>query len=212
MHPHDCPGWDYEHHPRHDSILPSLCEALLLSLKNGHVEHLSACSDTRFSHGCLFGRLTPDNYPYFAGHYRGEDFRCLKYYDVRVGMDPRVGVYAAGVIRAANFLSEALETGFKVLEEAWAKPDTHLPRHQKIFYTVAFSTRILVEFLRIHPYANGNGHMGRFIIFMILAKFNLWPKKWPLDESPPYHQLISDYRDGKPDALEQFILRCLIGK
>lgn len=212
MHPLDCPGWNYEKHPHHDRILPGLCESLLLSLKKGHVEYLPACSDTRFSHRSLFKKLTPDGYHYFAGHYRGENFRCLRHYEVCVPADYRVGVYAAGVRRATDFMAETLETGLKVLEEAWAKPDAHLPKYKKIIYIVTFSTTILVEFLRIHPYANGNGHMGRFIVFIILAKFNLWPKKWPLDESPPYHQLISDYRNGKSAPLEQFILSCLLGK
>jgi len=76
---------------------------------------------------------------------------------------------------------------------------------------VTFACRVLVEFLRVHPYANGNGHMGRWIVWLILAKFGYWPKKWPLDTSPPYGRLIELHRDGDTLQLETFVLDCVAG-
>jgi len=212
MQPHDCPSWDYEDHPDHKTILPSLCTRLLLRLRAGVLDPLLLSCDTRAAHRFLFSELTPDDYDYFAGHYRGENFRCLKYYDVQVPSDPRVGVYAAGVARAIEYLMGVTGDGITAIDGAYAVPDAHLSKQEKIVYLVVFSTRVLVEFLRVHPYANGNGHMGRFIIFSILAHYNIWPKKWPLDESPSYHQLISDYRSGNPGPLEAFVLNAILGK
>ena len=70
---------------------------------------------------------------------------------------------------------------------------------------------ILVEFLTIHPYANGNGHMGRAIVWILLGRQGLWPQTWPLDDHPPYDAPLKAYRDGNPDPLETLIYQCIAG-
>ena len=212
MHPHDCPGWDYEDHPDHATKLPVRCTELLVDLRSGQLPPILLSCNTKCAHQRLFLELTPKNFNYFAGNYRGADFRCLKSYSVHVPADPRVGIYASGVMPAMQYLSDAIETGIAAIDEAFKLPNAHLPKWQKIVYLVTFSTKILVEFLRVHPYANGNGHMARFIIFALLANYGIWPKKWPLDESPSYHQLISSYRNGNFTPLEDFVLRSVLGQ
>jgi len=63
-----------------------------MSLRNGKVQIDETARDTRTSHGQMFSGLTPSPCPYFAGHYRGERFRCLEFYEVKIHGDPRVGV------------------------------------------------------------------------------------------------------------------------
>ena len=95
------------------------------------------------------------------------------------------------------------------MERGRQLPSARVPEEEKLYYVVTFACRVLVEFLRIHPYANGNGHIGRFIVWLILARFGYWPKQWPLNASPPYHELLKTYRDGDPLPLEEFVLQCL---
>ena len=113
-----------------------------------------------------------------------------------------------------EFLHEIIEGGFEALNQAFALPDAQLPPNEKVYYLVTFACRILVEFMRVHPYANGNGHMGRLVVSSILGVFGIWPKKWPLNDrppDPPYSALLSAHRDGHKEHLEKFVLQCIIG-
>jgi hypothetical protein len=160
----------------------------------------------------MFVGLTPEKCPYYAGHYRGESYRCLRHHRVKVDSDPRVGAEAKRVTPdLANLSSQIIGAGLKVVESAFQRPDEELAPPEKLNYLVMFACAVLVEFLRIHPYVNGNGHAGRLIVWLILAKFGYWPERWPLDTSPAYGQLISHYRDGNKKPLEQFVMQCIAG-
>lgn len=212
MHPPDCPqNWEYRQHTK-VGILADRCAKMLTSLRNGRVVIDDSTRDTRASHEQLFTELTPPNSPCFAGHYRGEPFRCIEYYEVRIDGDPRVGVPAGRVAAdIANLADNIVRAGFSALKVGFSVPDSRLPPEEKLYYLVTFACRVLVEFLRVHPYANGNGHMGRWIVWLILFKFGYWPQKWPLDTSPPYARLIELHRDGNPSPLESYVLDCVAG-
>src|SRR5690242_1760672 len=92
MHPADCPAFDYSKHPDRARLLPEATRTALKAIRGGTRHQLAAAAqDTRPIHKSLFTGLTPPGYEYFAGHYRGELYRCLEYYLVRIPSDPRVG-------------------------------------------------------------------------------------------------------------------------
>lgn len=210
MHPADCPAWEYTKVPNGAETVAIRCTRFLVSLRHGDVDHEVLTGNTRSVHLQMFVGTTPAATPYYAGHYRGETFRCLEFSRVWVPSDPRVGIPAERVASdMSNLADHIIRAGYSAISHAHALPLTRLPDEDKLYYVVTFACRVLVEFLRIHPYVNGNGHMGRFIVWLILARFGYWPKKWPLHESPPYHQLLKTYRDGDPTQLESFVLKCL---
>ncbi len=102
VHPRDCPEFEYSEHPQKAQVLrASLTEALKAIRDSRSIDLLA---DTRPLHHILFRNLCPSGFEYFAGHYRGEDFRCLKHYGVRISSDPRVGTpapLAALAVRAS---------------------------------------------------------------------------------------------------------------
>ncbi len=211
MHPRDCPSWEYKYHP-HYRALAIRCEAILNSLGRGEIQIDRTLGDTRQLHEQMFGGLTPDLCPYYAGHYRGENYKCLRHNQVQVRGDSRVGVAANRVApELANFSSHIVSRGIKATETAFNISDTNLPPGEKLYYLVKFACRALVEFLRIHPYVNGNGHVGRLIVWLLLERFGYWPKAWPLDGHPPYDALLSRFRDGDESPLEAFVLSAIIG-
>ena len=215
MHPQDCPAWEYSTHPQRNRLLPQRSTSLLLDLRRGDIEIFSLCCDTRPTHLYLFNGLTPPECPYYAGHYRGELFRCLEFYEVHVPGDQRVGENSSIVLISMNVMAQVIRDGITALDVANGLPNSHVPRWQKIYYLVVFSCRVFVEFLRIHPYANGNGHIGRFLIWGLLGRYGIWPRQWPLDkrpQDPPYSNLISEYRSGNREPLERFVLRCVLGE
>jgi Fic/DOC family len=71
---------------------------------------------------------------------------------------------------------------------------------------------LFVYFLEIHPYVNGNGHMGRLLVIAGWKRQGYYAARWPLHprpQDPPYSRLIAEYRSGNRRNLEDFLLACL---
>ena len=215
MHPADCPAWEYSHHPAKDDVLPHRSREILVELRANQMDHQSVSQDTRAVHRQLFAELAPNECDYYAGNYRGDDFRCLKYYNVMIPSDPRVGVDSAVVRHELALLASDIDSLFASLDHLLALPLSRVSKERKLLSVVDSVCGVFVEFLRIHPYANGNGHVARFLIFAVLGRYGYWPKRWPLDErppDPPYSRLISEYRDGNRDGFVRFVLMCILGE
>lgn len=206
----ECPdNWEYSDHPR-KSELYGRAQRLLLQFRCLQPDQqLEIAKDTRRYHNSYFEGFTPESFEYFAGHYRGEDFRCLDTYRVVIRQDPRVGHPPALVPRNMERLSQDIE-------RAIAKLDLRVPEGGNLLADVntflgyaRVATAIFVYFLEIHPYANGNGHMARAILLLLFARHEVYPKGWKIDPrpaDPPYSNLISMYRNGDRDPLVNFII------
>lgn len=209
MHPRDCPEFEYDNHPQRTTVLPSRCEELLRQLYAKTIPADEMACDTRPSHRHLFEKLTPPRHSYYAGNYRGAAYRCLREYEVGVLQDPRVGIPPGRVSGEMTKLASEIRLDLGVLSQVHNLPNSQCSGAMKVMSTIVVACRVLEQFLRVHPYANGNGHAGRFVVWAILWRCGYWPQKWPLDASPPYHVLLSRYRDGDVLPLEQFVLSCL---
>ena len=214
MHPVDCPAWEYQDIPGYrDSLCPRIA-SVLIELRKGLLDGLAHARDTRAVHLQFFEELTPSGCRYYAGHYRGEAYRCLRYYRVQVPGDSRVGCPPENVGFMMDELARRIEAGIAALDGAAEIPDAQLSAEDKVIYAVAFACHVFEMFLRIHPYANGNGHIGRFLIWAILGRYGYWPQKWPIEPrppDPPYSSLIVEHRNGNKEPLERFVLQCLGG-
>lgn len=209
-----CPPWEYKHHPSASDLVPRSVQ-LVLQLRSKTIQAKDVIFDNRPPHKFLFTGLTPEHCPYFAGHWRGEDFRCLRYYNVGIDSDASVGVAAEFVAAELDIFVKNSFGVLNAVDTANELPLAILSEEVKLSYIVAFACSIFVEFLRIHPYANGNGHIARLITWALLARFGYWPKKWPLNKrppDPPYSSLIKNYRLGQREALEIFVLKCILGE
>lgn len=168
---------------------------------------LEAAGDSRSIHRRLFVRLTPERCEYYAGHFRGESFRCLRYHEVKVPNDPRVGSPAMQVPGLMKQLVIRLQTGLAKIDSLTEKVD-QLPS------VVRLACHFLELTLRIHPYVNGNGHMARFAVWALLGRYGFWPNpnRWPIEPRPaePYISLIIDFRNGNQAPLEHFMLDMLV--
>jgi len=207
MHPSDCPEWEYVRDSSHQSILRTECTDLLQGLRLGRIATFEAAGDSRPIHRRFFIRLVPENHSYYAGHFRGEDFRCLRYYEVAVRDDSRVGIPASRV-------SDAMRQLFLRLREGLCKIDLLTARMDRLVAAARLACHFLELIGRIHPYANGNGHMARFASWAIVGRFGFWPNpnRWPVEPRPcePYVELIKEFRNGNHAPLEHFMLDMLI--
>jgi len=208
MHPLDCPEWEYAKEPDWQGVLSQRVPEVLTDLATQKLDTLSVALDTRGVHRRVFQELTPSGYGYYAGHYRGERFRCLRFYPVGIRGDPRVGARPESVAFLLRELSAVMRSGLMALDE-----NVLLTREQRLRYLIALTCRAFVEFLTVHPYANGNGHAGRFIVWSMLGRYGHWPRHWPVHPrpaDPPYSQLIRRCRDGDTLPLESYLLQTLI--
>ncbi|MBD2665611.1 hypothetical protein B6N60_03525 [Richelia sinica FACHB-800] len=214
MHPVNCPQWEYSHYPNAKEILNHETQSILIDLRKGYLDTAKSSTDSRVVHRLLFSQLTPPEHDYFAGHYRGEDFLCLKECRVGVGGDMRVGYHPRIIIEKMDQFGEAISLGIKKLDIIHQPSEAQLSPIDKLLNTVAFACEVFVEMLTVHPYANGNGHAARFILWSILGRYGYWPVHFPIEPRPPhpwYVDCINKYRNGNKQPLEAYILQCIIG-
>jgi fido (protein-threonine AMPylation protein) len=211
MYPADCPAFEYEDHPSATGILSETNKELLEEIRSKQINARLVTPDTRPVHLRLFRDLCPPGFEYYAGHYRGELKRCLKDYRVMVRADPRVGSSPEKVSGQMAELAVAIRAGLASLDTFFNGPG--VSRGEKVLSAVAFACRVFVQFLTIHPYANGNGHVARFCLVAILARYGIFLTGWSVDPrpEPPYGELITHYRDGHVELLEAVVLRnCVV--
>jgi Fic/DOC family len=207
-HPPDCPAFDYEDHSDWQTVLPPRVASALMALADGQMDSRNTVLNSRPLHHQFFSGLTPASCEYFAGHYRGEEYRCLKHYTVTVSGDPRVGAPPHVVWYWIEQLNAEVKSGLDALDA-----DFRLSREERLRYLIGFACRVFELFLRIHPFANGNGHVARFIVWCILGRYGHWPRRWPVEPrppDPPYSDCIVRYRNGDRAPLEHFIAATLV--
>ena len=206
-----CPKWEYTKHPQYADV-GARSVALLIELRTGKINFQAAAEDTRPYHDHLYQTVIPKGFAYYAGHYRGEDFPCLKHREVEI--NGRRGSPPRKVRGELGSLMTVIRDGFKAADELFAPGSKH-PREEQVYRLVRFACKIFSEFGKIHPYLNGNGHMQRWLVWVICGKYDVWSVNWPLHErpsDPPLTQLIRSYRVGNKDGLEKFILERLLGR
>lgn len=212
MYPPDCPAWEYDQHPRRAEVLKRTTAETLGALAVGSLDTAAVAVDTRIIHRHLFSELIPPGYDYYAGHYRGENYRCLLYYRVHVPGDPHVAYEPSSVWLGMREAARVIRDGLAVLDANRDIPDVLIPRPQKVLQVVVFACRVFEFFLRVHPYTNGNGHVARLLVWCLLGRYGYWPRSWPVEpkpSDPPYTQLIVAYRNGNREPLEEFVLKTI---
>lgn len=206
MHPAECIQWEYSTHPN-ASLLEDRCIRLLTRLRNEDDVRQQCMQDTRPAHRDMFRGLMRDEWSYLAGHYRGEDFYCLVERPVYIA--GREGTRAVAVPAAMEFFHTQFIADLALLDAL--KADAIAPISQAEFdaLLVELLVNSMVMFLAYHPYANGNGHIGRLFLWAGLARYGLWPRHWSLNRRPKWDALIRKHRDGDPKPLEKFVWKAL---
>jgi Fic family protein len=158
----------------------------------------------------MFEKLTPAGEEYLAGNYRGADFKCLKFLSVSIADHP--GEKPELVKKKMDELAYRISSSVSRLDAMKSKQGKTVSEQEAAVVVVACN--LFVTLSIVHPFANGNGHAGRLLLWAFLGRFGYWPKRWwTVDERPipnaEYAHLIAEYRAGRRAGLEQQVLACI---
>jgi len=208
MAPPGCPEFEYAHLHQAVQLLSERSGTLVRGLVQGTISRTGGSKNTRPHHGILFAGLTPIGHAYFAGHYRGEGYACLREY--RVFFGGREGAKPGHVMHEMRELASFLDGAFNALD---MRGQEGVQTEEFVMHAAQLAADAFQRFLTIHPYANGNGHMGRFVVWAIFTRYGYIPQSWTIDPRPnfsKYEEMIEAHRRGDCEQLEQAILRSLI--
>jgi hypothetical protein len=212
MLPHEnCRNWEYDYHPDRAS-LTSICAGIEHAVAADHSAVLPVATyDTRTTHKTMFRGLVPSTCKCLAGTYRGSNLcKPAHRYEVRIDGDGKVGVKAtlvAILMSQSDAQCRAVEEKFAVWRATEPPPD----EASVLIELSVVLAKIVERFFRIHPYANGNGHAGRFLLLVMMTRAGFPPADWSIDGKKPYSSFIFDYRQGNTVPLEDFILDSIAG-
>jgi fido (protein-threonine AMPylation protein) len=208
------PHWDYENHRDRLVVLRTETDKLYLDLLENRIDAKVLIADTRDAHRRLFSRLTPKDQPHLAGHYRGENFPYLKHCNVTIASNQNVGCPPQQIRLELSKLDQIAQVFIARLDRQQATPNPLISEGEKLMEIVRCVARISAQFLAIHPYANGNGHIGRAIMVALLGRYGHWPAALPIEPRPSgqdYSDAIRRYQHGEPVPFEVFLMNAIKG-
>lgn len=188
-------AWEYEQHPNRHTVTES-CKNLQLRVTSNQELINDIVSDTRPFHKEIFIQVTPLKMQAYAGNYRS-NFEYLKNYAVIVGQH-------CGC--KPELVEEVMDGYHKLFKKHLQKFNNLNKDKSKTEKFVIYSRLIsifVVEFLSIHPYANGNGHISRLIAWALFCYKGFAIKSWDLDRRPdqPFDKFIAEYQQGNQAAM-----------
>lgn len=198
--------WEYKDLPGYANLERQV--AAVLERVRDRSLGTEVCADTRPVHGEFFHGMTPPAHPWFAGNYRGAPLAGLTTYAVRFGT--KVGAPPGEVARRMEALGERIRRAIDALDQIEASDAPPVSKLSRAVFVVA---ALFGPFLLIHPYANGNGHMARFVVFTMLGRHGYWTNNWTVDPQPQPEDLYyahiraADANDLIP--LVQHLMRCI---
>ena len=171
-------GWS-DDDPGDQGRIVANCQRLLAEIRTAALVRQAATADdvkrwhTTIYEGCV---VPPASY---AGNFRG-DPRHPELVDYEVGVGPtladgypeRVGVWAVDV-------AAELDVFFDRLQQAFAALDPHLaagrrPKTVDLLHEIVALTAVVHgEWIRIHPFANGNGRTARLWAAYVSLRYGL---------------------------------------
>ena len=93
---------------------------------------------------------------------------------------------------------DTIRKAILAIDFTWNVSSEMFSEAQKLRRAAELIAALFAGFLEIHPYVNGNGHMGRLVVLCLFARLKVHLRRWPLDldprpTDPPYSEVIRQY-------------------
>jgi fido (protein-threonine AMPylation protein) len=111
--------------------------------------------------------------PYFAGEFRDSDLRFPELYGYEVRVGPNPGVASRLVPSQLAELESRLRQATKVLDTTI--PVSSRPDKDQLWSVLSLCAHVHGEWVRIHPFANGNGRTARLWANWCALRYRLPP-------------------------------------
>ncbi len=172
------PSWDEDDRTDAPRIASNIAGLLASFDADAHLRMLPSETDQRSWHShCYAGCSVP--VAGYVGHFRGDpDVPELEDYEVGAGprrqdgWPLRVGVWAVRVSETVEDLIDRTRSAIDVLDSSI--PVGTRPRNEDELWSISALSAVLHgEWIRIHPYANGNGRTARLWVAWIAKRYTL---------------------------------------
>lgn len=159
-------------------ILEERSQTVLLDLRDSVETDTSKLCDTREIHKFLFKGLTKPGLEICVGNYRtdkgSKELNCEVFFGSHRGCPPTYVAEKLEVLRTKIRSSLRLLAG------------NYRNESEVIFLAnlLHATAEILRDFILIHPYRDGNGHISRYIVCAIVIPRGYEPKRWRIHPRP----------------------------
>lgn len=209
--------WDYEQHPNAASVLEN-ANKVQSAIEQCAEENRALLKETRPYHDRIFSETVYEGFEAFSGCYRGANYYYLREYPVSVGGYNFQGEYVTIHTGTAPHLVERemkefhdlLVMAVKKIDELYNSDRSKIGI--KLVLLARLLSKVVVDFLSIHPYANGNGHISRLLAWGVFLYFGFRGNNWQVAERPlqPFDSAISEYQKGNPQPMQAFFMQQLL--
>lgn len=148
------PPWEPEQEADFDSTMATASANILRRVQNDGEFRAAVLADPRDLHNALYSPFAPSAYSYYAGNYRGTQNTALEH---REAFAPSL------IVRGGTFqfipAADVASSMQQLLPQLHQMRSVASSRWDKLFaLTCSF-----VQFGKIHPFLNGNGHVQRVL-------------------------------------------------
>ncbi|HXH58569.1 Fic family protein [Iamia sp.] len=172
------PSWSDDDHTDQATIVANVAVALTAAFALADARTMPAARDVKAWHSSIYdGCAVPS--PSYVGHFRGDPgLPDIVDYEVAVGsvlvdgLPERVGVWADDVAAAVDQFFDGLAAALAVLDDA-LPPGDQPTQVDALDEVIALAAEVHGEWVRIHPFANGNGRTARLLVAHISYRYGL---------------------------------------
>lgn len=193
--------WEYKYMENHkllENLTNRLFETLTTNDENSTIKILC---DTRPLHRALFYNLTPLGSEDYSGCYRGQPDTNLTDKRIIISYNERLNIPHDKCTRPEMVIDMMASLGVKVNDLINSNNSL------KVYIDNCFC--IFAEFLIIHPYINGNGHIARILLKSLLYLRGVdMCKEWTLHKRPYCSEIalaLQQY-SSKPQYIKHYLL------
>lgn len=160
-------------------------------------------------HKGIFGQLVP--VPYYAGGFRNDNPKepCLQGYDVEVGSI--LGAPSKEVLPRVETFFKEFKSKLRELDHA-TQQGSHFGASE-IDELASLAAWAHGEWIRIHPFANGNGRTARLLTNYVFIRYDFGPvsilRLRPRPDQPYEQAAISSMASGNHDPMKGLLLDLL---
>jgi len=147
--------------------------------------------------------------PYYAGEFRDSDASLPELFGYEVRIGPHFAVASDLVPAELGAFERGIQRAIRILDGLISSSPTDVSQLQDV---IAASALAHGEWVRIHPFANGNGRTARMWVRWITARYNL-PAYLSVKPRPPAHDYdiaSAASMTGDHAPMEAFLMAALI--